>query len=252
MAFQVDAAAVALQHVQSEQEVHVVLVKHREGAREVLARDDEAGHVHAADDLGGAHADGLASVACVDESHDAATLGAALAHDRALRAAVNERVHLDAVHHRRDVQHRHLDERFRHVLVRELQVALHVLLPDRVRQPRLQLRIKRIVLQRRPQRRLLHLALHLLLRAPHLLLQEHAPHHGRVGVVARRGGQLRIMRLELPQQMRVRAQQRVQPLGRHAARDVREGEVGREGGREVGGGAGAAACASRRGTRWSS
>ena len=57
---EVDDALVPLQHVQAEQELHVVLLQHGEGAVEVHAADAQLRQVHLANDLGAANAHGLA------------------------------------------------------------------------------------------------------------------------------------------------------------------------------------------------
>ncbi len=95
-------------HAHTTHDTHVAppaarVLQHREAAVEVLVTDLELGHVHAAEDVAGAHAHGLPGVARVDEAHDARSLRARLRHDRVLCTRVYERLERDPVHLHRDV-----------------------------------------------------------------------------------------------------------------------------------------------------
>ena len=83
----------AAQHVESEQNVHLLVLEHREAGGHEHVVDLHLHQLDASHDLLRADAARDAGEAAVDEAVHVALLGAVDRHDGALRARVNERLH---------------------------------------------------------------------------------------------------------------------------------------------------------------
>lgn len=73
---EVDAGLVALEHVEPEQQIHVLAFHDGEAAGEEQAADFDLGGVYPPEDIGGSDSAGDAGVALVDQAHDTAVFGA--------------------------------------------------------------------------------------------------------------------------------------------------------------------------------
>jgi hypothetical protein len=127
---QIDAALVALQEIQAQQDIHRLIFQDRKAGRDEDRFDAHINDVNFPDDFLGANSLSDPTPTSIDQVGNVAFFGGLEAHDRLLGTGIHERFERGPIHFAINVEHGYTGEDFWGVFYGVLHVSLDVFLLD--------------------------------------------------------------------------------------------------------------------------